>query len=589
MIWLESGSTPYLHAHLQRSLLAARLGLLVASDGRTLSPRRAFERQSLSRRMRAPVLAAAALLAVLAQPGAAHPRLIWGASGVNASRNGGVDASSSSWLLSLRDRSHAAALCAEAEGRRGPLRRFLGACAPPLSGRIAPLGTLHFRPAGADAAKQMAQLAALLRAFPAHVLEFAERDSTVRLADVTPLPSVPAESSANASGLAPGARGVQRCGRELHALDRVDQAALPLDGAYAPPWWPSGQKALTGAGVRVYVLDTGVRASHAELRGRVAPGVDLVDPNGHSGGDLNGHGTHVAACVAGARFGAAKGASIVPVRVLDAAGESAWSRVLAGLDWVAQHHAAAGGGSAVALLSLAGGRSLAAERAAAALAAAGVLPVVAAGNAGGDACGSSPGGGGASLVVGAASADDARAAFSNSGGCVDVFAPGTDVLSAWAVSDDATKAATGTSSAAPLAAAAAALFLEAAPGAAPQEVKAAIAAAASAGVLAGATLGAGSPNRMLSVAALGAAADARAAAVTAAAGSAGGEAGSWTLALRPAAACAAAAAAQWGAWEACDAACGWGRQRRSRANAPGCAAAATQQTRTCFAGGCGEL
>ena len=540
-------------------------------------------RQSLSRRMRAPVLAAAALLAALAQPGAAHPRLIWG---VNASSAGASADASSSWLLSLRDRSHAAALCAEAEGRRGPLRRFLGACARPLSGRVAPLGTLHFLPAGADAAQRAAQLAALLRAFPAHVLEFAERDSTVRLADAAPSLSVPAQ--ANASGLAPGARGVQRCGRELHALDRVDQASLPLDGAYAPPWWPSGDKALNGAGVRVYVLDTGVRASHVDLRGRVEPGVDLVEPNGRSSGDMNGHGTHVAACVAGARFGAAKGASIVPVRVLDAAGEAPWSRVLAGMDWIVSHHASNGGGSAVAVLSLAGGRSLAAERAAAALAGAGVLPVVAAGNAGGDACGSSPGGGGASLVVGAASADDARAAFSNAGACVDVFAPGTDVLSAWASSDDATKTATGTSSAAPLAAAAAALFLEAAPGAAPQEVKAAVAAAASAGVLAGATLGAGSPNRMLSVAALGAAADARATAVTAAAYSAGGDAG-WALALRPAAACAAAAAAQWGPWEACDAACGWGRQRRSRANAPGCAAAATQQTRTCFAGGCVEL
>jgi len=351
------------------------------------------------------------------------------------------------------------------------------------------------------------------------------------------------------------------------------------------------RRALSGAGVRVYVLDTGVRATHAELRGRVAPGADLVDAspdlNGHPPGwrDPNGHGTHVAALVAGARFGAAKGASVVPVRVLDAQGEASWSRVLAGLDWVVQHHAQAGGGAAIALMSLAGGRSLAAERAAAALAAAGILPVVAAGNAGSDACAESPGGGGSCLVVGAADVADARAAFSNVGGCVDTFAPGTDVLSAWSDDDASTRALSGTSAAAPLAAAAAALFLEAAPDAAPREVRAALAAAASAGVLAGATLGAGSPNSMLAVAGrigIGAVADARAAALAA-----GGTVGSWAAALRPEAAC--AAAAGWGAWRPCDARCGWGRQSRSRAGAPGCAATTATtaaQSRTCFAGAC---
>ena len=538
--------------------------------------------------MRAPLLALAALLASVAAPlpCGAHPRLIWG--GVD-----GAAASSESWLLSLRDRSHAVALCAEAEGRRGPLRRFAGACARPAQGRLAPLGTLHFRPGGPDDAARGAQLLQLLRAFPARILEFAERDAPVTLA------ASPAEAatSAPAAAAATGPRGVQRCPRELHALDRLDQASLPLDGAFAAPWSPSAGKPLSGTGVRVYVLDTGVRATHAELRGKVQPGVDLVadaaGADSSSAGangwrDANGHGTHVAALVAGARFGAAKGAAIVPVRVLDAAGEAAWSRVLAGMEWVAAHQAnAGGGGTAVAVLSLAGGRSLTAERAAAALAAAGVLPVVAAGNAGGDACAASPGGGGASLVVAAASADDARAAFSNYGVCVDVFAPGTDVLSAGAASDDDAKTATGTSSAAPMAAAAAALFLEAAPGASAQEVKAAVAAAASAGVLAGAALGEGSPNRMLGVAALGAAADARAAAMAAAALAGAADAPRWTLTLRPGVACAAAAAAPWGAWEPCDAACGWGRQRRSRAQGAGCAAAANQ-TRTCFAGACGE-
>lgn len=173
--------------------------------------------------MRAPLLALSALLACLVRPGGAHPRLLWPAPPAEGAKNSANGSQESSWILSLRDRSHAAALCAEAEGRRGPLRRFAGACSRAASGRTAPLGLLHFRPAGSDQAAMQAQLAALLRAFRTHVLEFAERDAPVRLA------AVPDEARA-----AP-----QRCSREMHALDRLDQARLPLDGAYAAPWWPS--------------------------------------------------------------------------------------------------------------------------------------------------------------------------------------------------------------------------------------------------------------------------------------------------------------------------------------------------------------
>jgi subtilisin family serine protease len=488
------------------------------------------------------------------------------------------------WIITLRDRSHAAAVCAEAEGRRGAaLRRFAGACARPppgVGGRLAPLGVLRFAPARHPSGRRAAHVAALRRALGAAGVAAAERDAPVALA---------------AAGTAAGS-GAQRTGRDLWHLDRLDQDALPLDGAFAPPLWPPAASALDGAGVHLYVLDTGVRGTHLELRGRVGPGVDLVGASDAPGGaldggaprDPHGHGTHVAAAAAGARSGVAKGATVHSVRILDEGGDASWARVLAGLDWVAEHAAR----PAVAVLSLAGGRSAAAERAVAALAASGVLVVAAAGNAGGDACAGSPAAGGAALVAGAASAADARAPFSNHGPCVDVFAPGVDVLSAWGDADGATRLASGTSAAAPLAAGAAALLLQAAPGAGAAAAKAALLAAATPAQLAAASLGASSPNRLLSVRRLASAAQTlRATAGGLLAPDALAGAGSGvTLVARPAPGCAAVPPL----WSPCDVRCGWGRQRRSAAAGAGdagaaCASAAAgpdADSRACFAGPC---
>jgi subtilisin family serine protease len=269
-------------------------------------------------------------------------------------------------------------------------------------------------------------------------------------------------------------------------LDRVDQRTGALDGRFT---YPDG----AGNGVRVYVVDTGVRTSHAEFVGRTSAGMSFVN-DGQGTNDCNGHGTHVAATAAGATYGIAKRATVVAVRVLDCTGAGTWSGVVAGLDWIAANN---DGAPAVANLSLGGGASATVDAAIGRLLTAGVTVVVAAGNANTDACGFSPARVPAALTVAATQNGDARASYSNTGTCVDLFAPGTSITSAWSTSDTATATISGTSMASPHVAGAAAVVLGAEPALTPAQVAGRVVAATTTGVVTGA--GAGSPNRLLYV------------------------------------------------------------------------------------------
>ncbi|HVL98461.1 MAG TPA: S8 family serine peptidase [Egibacteraceae bacterium] len=266
-------------------------------------------------------------------------------------------------------------------------------------------------------------------------------------------------------------------------LDRVDQRALPLSATYS---WVKD-----GAGVRVYVVDTGVRSTHSDFGGRVAAGFDAL--GGATTEDCNGHGTHVAGTVAGARHGVAKEATIVPVRVLGCDGSGLLSSVIAGVDWITANRPA--GQPAVANLSLGGGASATLDSAVANSIASGITYVVAAGNSNTDACNASPARVGPALTVAATTSTDARATYSSWGSCLDLFAPGSGIASAYHTSDTATATMSGTSMAAPHVAGAAALLLAASPQASPAQVGETLLAATTTGVVTDG--GTGSPNRLL--------------------------------------------------------------------------------------------
>ncbi|MEO7795191.1 MAG: S8 family serine peptidase, partial [Thermoanaerobaculia bacterium] len=287
-------------------------------------------------------------------------------------------------------------------------------------------------------------------------------------------------------------------------LDRIDQAELAPSNSY--------EYHLDGTGIDLYVIDTGVRSTHAEFGNRVDT-VDAFTSVADAIGteDCNGHGTHVAGVAAGSTYGVAKGVTIHPVRVLSCYGQGSISDVIAGIDWITAHYPLprknrpAPPTRAVANMSIDAGASQPLDDAINRAISAGVTFVVAAGNRGADACLTSPARVQAAVTVGASDATDARANFSNIGPCVDLFAPGTAIPSSFMRSDTDTIAMTGTSVAAPQVAGAAALMLQSNPYAAPKDVQATLRSAATRDRLAG--VGAGSPNLMLYSAFAGSGAD----------------------------------------------------------------------------------
>lgn len=268
-------------------------------------------------------------------------------------------------------------------------------------------------------------------------------------------------------------------------LDRLDQPSLPLSKSYTSPG--SG-----GSGVTVYVIDTGIRITHKDFGGRASYGWDFVD-NDATAQDGNGHGTHVAGTIAGTTYGVAKKAKVVAVRVLDNAGAGTTSQVIAGIDWVTRHAHK----PAVANLSLGGYHNAQLDAAVRNSIASGVTYTVAAGNDGLQAGLYSPADVKEAITVGATDKTDARAAFSNYGPAVDLFAPGVSITSASYASDTGKATFSGTSMASPHAAGAAAVYLAVHPRATPAQVSAALVAGAVSGKVSGE--GAGSPDKLLQV------------------------------------------------------------------------------------------
>lgn len=259
-------------------------------------------------------------------------------------------------------------------------------------------------------------------------------------------------------------------------LDRIDQRALPLSGTFT--------YTNTGSGVTAYIIDTGIDYGHAEFGGRATFGYDAFGGNGD---DCNGHGTHVAGTVGGSTYGVAKAVALKAVRVLDCGGSGSWSGVIAGVDWVVANHAA--GAPASSNMSLGGGASASVDDAVKRMIADGVASAVAAGNGNfigraQDACKYSPARVPEAMTIGSTTSTDAKSSWSNYGNCVDWFAPGSSITSAWIGSGSTeTNTISGTSMATPHVAGVAALYLQSNPGATPLQVRDALYANTTKGVV----------------------------------------------------------------------------------------------------------
>jgi subtilisin family serine protease len=225
-------------------------------------------------------------------------------------------------------------------------------------------------------------------------------------------------------------------------LDRADQRPLPLSRTYTYN--------RNGAGIRAYVIDTGLQANHPDFGGRAT---NVYDAFGGNGSDCNGHGTHVGGTIGGSTYGVAKGVALRGVRVLNCSGSGSTSGIIAALNWIRTSN---GTTPAVANMSLGGGYSSSLNSATTNLANSGVFVAVAAGNESQNACNVSPASAPGTYTSAASDRNDFRASFSNYGGCVDGYAPGVAIKSAWR--NSGTRTISGTSMASPHTAGVGALY-----------------------------------------------------------------------------------------------------------------------------------
>jgi subtilisin family serine protease len=273
-------------------------------------------------------------------------------------------------------------------------------------------------------------------------------------------------------------------------LDRIDQRSLPLNSTFTA--------SAKGAGVDAYIVDTGIYATHSEFTGRLSAGFTAI-ADGNGTNDCNGHGTHVAGTTAGTTYGIAKSATLIPVRVLSCTGTGSTSGVIAGLDWIVANHVA--GKPAVANLSLGGSPTTALDTAVQNVINDGVVMAVAAGNDGLNACNYSPARAVNAITVGATGAfytgetTDSRSGYSNFGTCLDIFAPGSNIVSSWMGSTTATNTISGTSMATPHVAGVAAVLFGRYPTSTPAQIAAMLRTSATPNVVSAA--GTGSPNYLL--------------------------------------------------------------------------------------------
>ena len=270
--------------------------------------------------------------------------------------------------------------------------------------------------------------------------------------------------------------------RPAWGLDRIDQRESTLNDQY--------NYNLTGSGVDVYVFDSGINAYHDEFEGRVKPGYSVVD-DGYGYGDCNGHGSHTASLIGGKTYGVAKNVRLIPVRVLNCSNSNSSSATLyPAIDWIINDHQI--GKPAVVNMSVGMPKSAAFNEAVRKLIDNGLIVVGAAGNQNRDACLYSPASEPMIITVGGTDKADIRGTQSNYGSCVDLFAPGWDLVGAWVGGPDVYRSSSGTSNAAPIVSGIAALMLEKNPSLTQAQIEEKLKSTATADVIY--NIGAGSPN-----------------------------------------------------------------------------------------------